>query len=224
MLQMVPIVRMLKRVMIRDPVDIENRNLINMIFSESNSATVAGSNLYGMLLDRCIPNPFAEVHQQWFQQIQPSYINGVDYLKTISNITIESISSPPVKVCFCNSGSQPDCDHHSPTVQVKKGEAFTVSVVAIDNVDHLLSTNIISSLSLTNGGFEEGQHTQTMKNNCTDLTFNVFSPHDSEIITLAANGPCGSSLSSVRKIYIEFANCTCPIGFEPSNRIEANKV
>ena len=93
-----------------------------------------------------------------------------------------------------------------------------MSVVAIDNVDHLLSTNIISSLSSTNGGFEEGQHTQTVKNNCTDLIFNVFSPHDSETITLAADGPCGSSLSSVRKSYIEFANCTCPIGFEPSNR------
>ena len=49
---------------VRDPVGSENRNLINIIFSESNSATVAGSNLYGMLLDRCIPNPFAEVHQQ----------------------------------------------------------------------------------------------------------------------------------------------------------------
>ena len=203
---------------ISDPVDIKNRNLINMIFSDSNSATVAGSNLYGMLLDRCIPNPFAEVHQQWFQQIQPSYINGLNYLKTISNITIESISSPPVKVCFCDSDNQPDCDHHSPPVQVKKGEAFTVSVVAIDNVDHLLSTNIISSLSSTNGGFEEGQQIQTVKNNCTDLIFNVFSPHNFETITLAADGPCGSSLSSVRKLYIEFTNCTCPIGFEPSNR------
>ena len=36
--------------LIRDPVATENRNLINIIFSESNSATVAGSNLYGMLL------------------------------------------------------------------------------------------------------------------------------------------------------------------------------
>ena len=201
---------------ITDPAEGRSRNLINVLFS-SNSAALSGSNLYGGLLDRCVPNPFAEVYGLWFQQIQPSYIIGVNYLKTISNITRESISSPPVKVCFCNSDNQPDCDYRLPAIQVKKGEAFTVSVAAIDNVDHLLNANIISSLSSLDGGFSEGQQTQNVKNNCTDLTFNVFSPHDFEIITLAADGPCGGSLSSVREVHVEFTNCTCPIGFEPSN-------
>ena len=203
---------------ISDPADVRNRNFVNMVFSKDNFATVAGSNLYGGLLDRCVPNPFAEVYQQWFQRIQPSYINGVTYLKNISNITAESISSPPVKVCFCSGDGQPDCDYHLSTVQVKKGEAFTVPVVAIDNVDHLLRANIISSLSSTDGGFDEGQQTQTVESNCTDLTFNVLSPHNSETITLAADGPCGSSSSSMKQVYVEFTNCTCPIGFEPSNR------
>ena len=61
----------------------ENHNFLNMIFSEDNSATIAGSNLYGGLLDRCIPNPFAEVHQQWFERILSLYYNGVTYLRNI---------------------------------------------------------------------------------------------------------------------------------------------
>ena len=195
----------------------ENRNFLNMIFSEDNSATIAGSNLYGGLLDRCIPNPFAEVHQQWFERILSLYYNGVTYLRNISNITVESISSPPVKICFCISKGRPDCNYHLPTVQVKKGEAFTVPVVAFDNVNHLLNANIISSLSSTDGGFDEDQQTQMIKSDCTNLTFNVFWPHDFESITLAADGPCGSSSASVRQVHIEFINCTSPIGFEPSN-------
>ena len=131
----------------------ENRNFLNMIFSEDNSATVAGSNLYGGLLDRCIPNPFAEVHQQWFEQILSLYYNGVTYLRNISNITVESISSPPVKVCFCISKGRPDCNYHLPTVQVKKGEAFTVLIHPNCPFDYCysLTKEVSINLNVANG-------------------------------------------------------------------------
>ena len=193
----------------------ENHNFVNLVFSK-NSATKAGYNLYGGLLDRCIPNPFAEVHQKWYGGLQSitSY-NGITYMGNISNITLDSISSPPVKVCFCTIEGQPDCNYHPSTIEVKKGEKFTVSIVAIDHANHLLDASIISSLSSTDGGFDEGQTTQRVESKCSNLTFNVFSPHDSESITLAADGPCKSSSSSSRKLHITFSNCTCPVGFEP---------
>ena len=43
----------------------------------------------------------------------------------------------------------------------------------------------------------------------------MFSPHSSETINLFADGPCGSSTLSTRQLYIEFSECTCPVGFQP---------
>ena len=75
-------------------------------------------------------------------------------------------------------------------------------LVAVDQVNHSVDANIISSLSLQDGGFSEGQQTQSVQENCNNVTFNVFSPHSSETINLFANGPCGSSTLSTRQLYI----------------------
>ena len=97
-----------------------------------------------------------------------------------------------------------------------KGRTFKVSLVAIDQVGNPLDADIISSLTLSEGGLSEGQHSQKVGHNCTDLTFNVFSPHDSEMIVLFADGPCRNSAPSVHHVDVQFLNCTRPIGFEPS--------
>ena len=84
----------------------------------------------------------------------------------ISNITLDSISSPPVEVCFCTAKGEPDCHYNPPTFQVKKGETLRVSVAAIDQVNHLSDAIILSS---TDGGFDEGQTLQTVKSKCSNL-------------------------------------------------------
>ena len=84
-------------------------------------------------------------------------------------------------------------------------------------VNHSVNANIISSLSSHEGGLIEGQQTQSVETNCTNLSFNVFSPHDSETIYFFADGPCESSTPSVRYLNIQFTDYTCPVGFEPFN-------
>ena len=188
--------------------------LINIFFFD-NTASEQGTNIFGGLLDRCIPNPFAEVYN--LQSEAPShYSTGVSYLSNITNITaLGTISSLPVRVCFCKSESEPDCSYQPPTTKVKKGEAFTILLIAVDQVNHSVDANIISSLSSQDGGFSEGQQTQSVGKNCSNVTFDVFSPHNSETINLFADGPCGSSTLSTRYLYIEFSECTCPVGFQP---------
>ena len=186
--------------------------LINVLFS-GNTASEQGANIFGGLLDRCIPSPFAEVYRQ---EAPPSRYSGVSYLGNITNITaLGTISSLPVRVCFCKSESEPDCSYQPPTTKVKKGEAFTMPLAAVDQVNHSVDANILSSLSSQDGGFSEGQQTQSVGKNCSNVTFNVFSPHNSETIQLFADGPCGSSTLSTRHLYIEFSECTCPVGFQP---------
>ena len=195
-------------------------NTGNILFSE-NTASEQGPNLFGGLLDRCISSPFAEVYLN-----QRIHYSGATYLGNISNIDIDndSISSQPVIVCFCNSEHEPDCSYQPPVIRVQKGKAFNVSLVAEDQVNHTVDANITVSLSSSDGGFDEGQQIQSVVRNCTNLTFNVFSPHDFETLNLYSDGPCGSTTLSTSHVTIEFIECTCPVGFEPlSNNQSSTK-
>ena len=189
--------------------------VIHILEFSSNTASEQGTNIFGGLLDRCIPSPFAEV--SWKLET-PSYYSGVSYLEDITNnitaTALGTISSLPVRICFCKSESEPDCSYQPPTIKTKKGEAFIVPLVAVDQVNHSVDANIISSLSFQDGGFSEGQQTQRVGKSCSNVTFNVFSPHNSERINLFADGPCGSSTLSTQHLNIQFSDCTCPVGFE----------
>ena len=183
---------------------------VNILFSE-NTAAQEGENLFGGLLDRCIPSPFAEVYLK-----QDIHYSGISYLQNITeNAQIHSISSHPVRVCFCNVEHELDCSYKLPAITVKKGETFNVSVVAVDQVNNTVDANITTSISSSDGGFGEGQQTQNVGRNCKDLTYNMFSPHDFETINLFADGPCGSAALSTSHVTIHFKKCTCPVGFEP---------
>ena len=189
-------------------------NTVNIQFS-GNTATEHGPNLFGGLLDRCVPSSFAEVYQKQ-QGLRTQYYTGVSYLQELSNTELESISSPPVRVCSCDNESEPDCSYQPPPIKVQKGETFKVSLAAVNQVNHSVEANIISSLA-HGGGLSEGQQTQSVGRKCTDLTFNVFSQRDNESIYFFADGPCGSSQLSIRKLNIQFLDCTCPVGFQPNN-------
>ena len=190
-------------------------NTVSIQFS-GNTATHRGSSLYGGLLDRCVPtSSFAEVYRKDSINLTTHY-NGVKYIEDISNITFDYIASSPVRICFCDNKCEPNCSYQPPPIKVKKGETFNVSLVAVDQVNHSVEANIISSLS-HDGGFSEGQQTQSVGTNCDDLTFNVFSQHDNELINLFADGPCRSSQLSTRMLHIQFLDCTCPVGFKPDN-------
>ena len=189
-------------------------NIKSSIIFSGNTAIEQGSNLFGGLLDRCIPSPFAEVYLK-----KDVHYSGISYLQTFAtNARIHSISSHPVRVCFCNIELGPDCSYQLPTITVKKGEAFNVSVVAVDQVNNTVDANISTSISSSDGGFGEGQQTQSVGRICTDLTYNVFSPHDYETINLFADGLCGSAALSTSHVTIHFKECTCPIGFEPLSK------
>ena len=188
-----------------------NINTVNICFS-GNSATEQGANVFGGLLDRCAPSSFAEVYRH---EVKNCY-DRVNYLQHLSNIQLDSIASPPVRVCFCDNESEQDCSYQPSPIKVKKGEAFNVSLVAVDQVNHSVVADIISSLA-HDGILSEGQQTQTVGRNCTNLTFNIFSQCDSESINLFADGPCGNSKLSLRNLNIHFLKCKCPVGFQPNS-------
>ena len=199
------------------------------VFLSENTATEQGPNIFGGLLDKCIPSPFAEVYQNkriiillYHMKKIIFFYNGLNYLGNISNIKSDSISSQPVRLCFCNNEHKPDCHYQPPDIKVQKGKSFNMSLVAVDQVNHTVDASVSSFLSSPRGGFGEGQQTQSVERTCTNLTFNVFSPHKVETLNLYPNGPCGSATLSTSRVTIKFMACTCPVGFEPLSESQSS--
>ena len=192
---------------------IGTNNLKNILFKD-NIAHKTGSDIFGGLLDRCNVNEYAEIRLITNNVFNTNWIDGVTYLKEISNMNITKIASKPVRLCSCKSNS-PDCTYQPESIYVRKGENFSVSLVAVDQVNHTIdNVDIFSSLDNKESGLGVGQTIQVTKNGCTNLNFNAYSPFESEELSLYAEGPCKNNGISKLNLHITFLNCTCPIGFQ----------
>ena len=196
----------LRKISWNDGINVPALNFVN------NNASISGSNLFGGLLDRCTISPFVD------KEIVLNMIpDGVRFLKIISrNIrNLDSITSNPVRLCFCNKSRQPDCSYQPPFVRTEKGKLFTVTLVAVDQVNNTIpNVTIRSSLSSSSGGLGENQLNQSTGESCSDLRFEIFSPYESEQLILYADGPCKDAPMSQRRVGIQFTPCTCPLGFQ----------
>ena len=216
----------------------ESRLGIQSMHFSQNHANISGSTLYGGLLDRCAVSPFAEVHNKYPRDFKDRG-DGIAYFKNLSTPTYYiydyslgyrrrmeimidtnlSVSSDPVRMCLCFNADQNntnDCTHQHYT-EVKKGQTFTLSVVAVDQNGQPVSATIQTSLYFTENGLGEGQLARKIPAECINLTFNVFSPHVSENLSLyASDGPCKDTELSSAKIEIHFLPCSCPIGLQVS--------
>ena len=199
---------------------LEHPSLITQsIYFSQNYANISGSTLYGRLLDRCAVSQFAAVHYNLsnFYQNYRYEGNGVSYFKDVSTGQTTSMSSYPVRVCLCISNKH-NCTYQR-HIEAKKGQMFTVSFVAVDQIGVPVRATIQTSLSYAGSGLAEGQLAKEIDGKCTSLTFNVVSPHNSENLTLyASDGPCKDADLSKKTIEIHFLPCSCPIGFQISGK------
>ena len=201
----------------------------SMHFS-NNYAAISASTLYGGLLDRCAVSLFAEVRNKhpldepsqydlendgngimYFYDVSTPYNSQYYNVTDIKLRTNISISSNPVRVCICIN-NEPNCTHQTST-DIQKGRLFTVSLIAVDQIGQPVSATIQTSLQFSESGLAEGQLTNKIPAECTDLTFNIVSPHDQENVTLyASDGPCKDAQLSRTTVEIHFLPCTCLIG------------
>ena len=188
-----------------------------------NYAAISGPSLYGGLLDRCTVSPITDMLFTYIDNTTSRITTPTQSSRTARNTLedIQMISSDPVRICFCRQ-MNPDCGHQWPDISVMKGHPFTVTLVAVDQVNHSVNATIRSFLSSPRGGLGEGQQSQSSYQICTNLTFNAFSPLLSEKLTLYAEGPCNNTGISKRNVFIHFTACICPIGFQPVDSRNTN--
>ena len=191
---------------------------IQHITIEGNHAEQMGSDLFGGLLDRCRPNTlFSDIGMTLLTGtlIEEHDTDGLMFFQNISNIKdTKSISSRPMKVCFCVEGIQ-NCDLRELNVQARKGEIFKIPVVAVDQVESPVPSKIFSSISSNASHLASGQRAP-VANICTNISYSIVSPYESENITLFAEGPCRNATPSQLTIAVTFSPCSCPIGFQHS--------
>ena len=196
-------------------------------FEQNTALDSGGPVLYGGLLDRCVIRPGSEFQSQKRNKttgkVEVILTDGLTSFKLLTKIGNLSnsdfdtvISSSPVRVCLCTPDGRPDCSYKALSIAVKKGFNFNVSLVAVDQVEHTLGTvSIFSSLRFAQSGLGDSQLIQKTNDDCTNLTFSIHSPHNSETLTLYAEGSCRNASNSYLSIDIMFSACTCPIGFQP---------
>ena len=179
---------------------------VKYMFFNLNEASEGGSDLYGGLFDRCILGQYSSISK-----------GSVEYLLLFSNIKRPSlsVSSRPVRICFCKD-NQPDCDYQPSQRNRTKGEKFTLELVAVDQVNNTLPTMIKAMTSLPESRVGLGQQSQHAQNVCTTLTYEVYSTNPTEELILYADGPCQNAKLSSRSIHIYFKPCQCKAGFMAS--------
>ena len=196
-----------------------NYILTNVRF-DSNIATVSGSTIFGGLLDRCAVSVFNEVDRTLDlsdNQFLSYEGNAQQYLFDISiGNSNESISSDAVQLCPCFSG-QPNCSQKIlRNVEVRRGETFTLSMMAVDQIYKPVNASIQGHLYSTESNLVSGQ-VASISDRCTNVSFRINSPRASEELTLyASEGPCKDAELSRLRVNVTFLPCTCPIGFEVS--------
>ena len=192
----------------------------NFKFS-NNTASISGANVYGGLLDRCKASFYAEVRQAYNgRSISEGDYLGVPYLKNISNIREDTISSDPVKLCFCINGT-PNCSLTEYEITAKKGENRALEIVAVDQVERPVNATVRSYLSSKSSGLGEGQLAQFVYDACTEIELEVSSANDySDEVTLYAEGPCKDIGLSRKTVTVSFQPCKCPIGFRENERVD----
>ena len=189
---------------------------------EDNSAP-SGAMIFGGLLDRCTISPIAEVNKFGLS------VSGIMYLSLISNIKLDDlkshdIRSKSVQICFCTGITRDvNCSHQPSPVSVTRGQEFTISLVAVDQVNHTVANVVVfSSVESNKNWLSKGQTVQNTNESCTNLTFSILSlgdlsvPHN-DMLRLYADGPCKSANRSKRAIQIHLQPCSCAVGFEISS-------
>ena len=199
-------------------IDPDSLNIVNTYFA-TNLATIAGSNVFGGQLDRCGTSPFAEIFHKYPNS---SIVSTTSYFTNITDLNMQDfnstklISSDAVRVCFCRD-NQPDCSYHPEPMNVKKGEMFTVSLVAVDHINNTVSNNTMHAFVSLEAKLGEGQSIQQTNEDgsCTDLAYSILSVHNYEKLHFYADGPCMSGGISTANLTVEIS--PCPIGFKDTN-------
>ena len=171
----------------------------------NNSADIAGNALYGGVIDNCKLTGLGS-------HTSGEVFDMIFHVDTGDNTT-SNICSDPFQVCLCEN-SLPNCSESKYVVPypVYPGDTFHLSVVVVGQRDGIIS-NAVRIFSNQPLRILDSQYLQGVNNNCTSLSYTVFSLSQYNTIELHADGsPC---FSDDLKVSVNLSRI-CPPGFNIS--------
>ena len=171
---------------------------LSMLFM--NNTASQGPVLYGGLLDRCHAT---------------DHVLGIDYLKAISKYehTPNAITSDPVRICLCTENHELDCTTRNLTVSNKvRGQAINLLGAVVDQDNNPRTTYIRAKYNTTTAELGKGEGRRETDNNCSKLSYHIYTRDTSATLILQLEGVCESSDFSRVTVYIEVK--PCPKGFQ----------
>ena len=181
-------------------------------YFEGNIADVSGADLFGGFLDRCTPKMRSSNSEESDVEV------GLSSLYKSSNIkSSDTISSLPVRVCFCRNGA-PDCTYQPGFFQVETERSFSVEIIAFDQVTHGVNATFDCSLRSSSGRLHQDEIVQHASKNCTKLNFGLelVTTLGLENLLLSVRGPCNATGTSNGNVSF-IVTCSCPLGFQNSD-------
>lgn len=175
-----------------------------IMYSFNDSAELDGGFLYGGLLDKCRPNEMIDETVTLYYQLS----NYVLTITSQGDTTVRGMSSPAYELCFCDSNQVYDCSR-SISIEVFRGQTFTVSLIAIGQGKIVTSTQVTAVSQ--NSRLKILQNSQFLPQHCSRLTYNLYSMKTSEKLILYPDGACRESGLSSVLVNVTFR--FCPGGF-----------
>ena len=163
----------------------------------SDSAGIDGTFLYGGLLDRC------RVSSDWTSGAE-AFTEIIAYESSANNV--KEITSKPYDLCFCNNDGL--C-HKTMTIEVHRGQEFTVPLLAIAQVG--TSSTTVTAITSTKAKLEIYQTSQPLPDYCNLVSYTLYSTDSHEEVVLYPDGPCRDSGRAKVKINVTLS--PCPDGF-----------
>ena len=182
-------------------------NDVHLTFTD-NTAEVAGSVLYGGLLQSCTIF-FVNTSRQ---QAEAVIIDFQNISNITSHVITSEISSDPVRICFCQNNTY-NCTTELPLFYRSPGQLFNFSVVAVDQTTNPVPALIRATFSVeSTAELGAGEQTQDISTVCSSLKYRVFSSNVFEVLTVAAVSQCHRLGTALQSVLVQFL--PCPNGFE----------
>ena len=180
----------------------------------NNTATVAGTVLYGGLLTRCSGIDYT-VSSRTVQRVYKGLylFEEISHIETNDSLT-PAIASDPIEVIFCKYPRY--VSKKKIYLYARRGQTFSVLVAAIGEEGIIVPTAIRARFNTKTGKsaqLGEGEAIQNGGNECKELDYSVRSPKSSEELIIYPEGPC-RDISGYLSVSITFL--PCPDGFNLS--------
>ena len=185
----------------------------------NNSAKLAGDNLYGGDVDQC----YTMVPQVW--NSSQSYYKYWYFKEIFTKVFVIAergpswISSNARRVCFCNKSQDNPCITKVKAFKQFPGERFTVSVIAVGQMNGstlgMINTRLVNDDHQSHTFVRIDQPTTEAKAACVEISFTIYSNRSTAKISFTpetSNKAIWHYKRSVLNLTISLS--PCPFGFK----------